>query len=122
MEQFLLWSVGSGSKVTAERLVLQAILGIRLVAGGLLVGFTRPQFAPACVARTSLFPVSIVVVALDFIIVGVLIVRALSCGMLRDIREANAEKERSRALILSIVGFLIWTGVSFAGPYCLGNC
>jgi len=113
IEQFLLWSVAQGSKVTAERLILQAILTIRVVAGGLLVGFTRPEFAPVCVARTSLLPISIVVLALDFIIIGVLIIRALSFGMFRALREARSttHQEQSRALILSLAGFLVWTGV-----------
>lgn len=114
IEQFLLWSVGNGTKVTTERLILQAILGVRIIAGGLLVGFTRPEFGPACVARTSLLPISIIVIALDFIIIGVLIIRALSCGMFRDLRAARSSthREQSRALILIVVGLLVWTGTS----------
>ena len=114
MEQFLLWSVGQGTKVTAERLILQMILGVRLVAGGLLVGFTRPDFAPVCVARTSLMPMSILVITLDFIIIGVLFIRALALGMFRDMREERSStlQEQSKALILNIVGFTVWTGVS----------
>lgn len=103
--------MGNGTKVTVERLVLQAILGIRLVVGGLLVGFTRPDFAPTCVARTSVLPISIVAIALDFIIISVLVIRALSSGMFKDMREANTQIERSRALLMSIGGFALWTGV-----------
>jgi hypothetical protein len=112
LEQFLLWSVGNGTKLTVERLVLQMILGARLVAGGLLVGFTRSEFGPTCVARTSILPISIVVISLDTVIIGVLLIRALSSGMFGDIREANARKERSRALLLTLTGFAVWTGVS----------
>lgn len=114
LEQFLLWSVGNGTKITAERLIMQAILGLRIIAGALLVGFTRPEFAPVCVARTSLLPISIVVIALDFIIIGVLVIRALSYGMFRDLRESRSSthREQSRALILIVGGLLVWTGVS----------
>jgi hypothetical protein len=113
MEQFLLWSVGHGTKLTAERLVLQVILLFRLIAGGLFVGFTRSDFAPACVATTSILPIAIVVLVLDVIIIGVLIIRALSLGMFSDLREKNASarQEQSRALIINIAGFTIWTGV-----------
>jgi hypothetical protein len=114
MEQFLLWSVGHGTKATAERLILQAILGVRLVAGGLLVGFTRPDFAPVCVARTSLMPISILVITLDFVIIGVLFIRALALGMFRDLpdKRSSTLQEQSKALTLTIVGFTVWTGVS----------
>lgn len=92
---------------------MQVILLFRLIAGGLLVGFTRPDFAPACVATTSILPIAIVVLVLDMIIIGVLIIRALSLGMFSDLREKNASarQEQSRALIISIAGFTVWTGV-----------
>ena len=109
IEQFLLWSVGHKTKVTVERLVLQAILGVRVVVGVVLVGFTRPEFAPVCIARTSLLPVGIVVLALDIIIIGVLIIRALSSGIFRV--WSNTPQRQSKALILTIVGFTLWTGV-----------
>ncbi len=113
MEQFLLWSVRHGQKLTTERLVLQVILFFRLIAGGVLVGFTRPDFAPACVARTSVLSVAILVLVLDVIIIGVLIIRALSLGMFRDLREKDSSprQEQSRALIICIAGFTLWTGV-----------
>jgi hypothetical protein len=115
MEQFLLWSVGHRTKLTAERLVLQVILLFRLVAGGLLVGFTRPDFAPVCVARTAVLPIAILVLVLDVVIIGVLMIRALSLGMFRDLREKDSspKQERSRALIISIAVFTVWTGVSY---------
>jgi hypothetical protein len=115
IEQFLLWSVGNGSKATVEQLIMQAILGIRFVAGGLVVGFTRPEFTSACVARTSVLPVAIVAIALDFIIIGVLIVRTLLFGMVRDFREirSRVHQEQSKALVLSVTGLFIWSGVRY---------
>jgi hypothetical protein len=113
IEQFLLWSVEYGQKLTAERMVLQVILLFRLIAGGILVGFTRPDFAPVCVARTSVLPVAILVLVLDVVIIGVLIIRALSLGMFRDLREndSSPRQEQNRALIICIAGFTVWTGV-----------
>lgn len=112
IEQFLLWSVGHGTKLTKERLILQGVLLLRLIGGGLLVGFTRPQFAPTCVATTSVTPIAIVVLALDGLIVGVLLVRAISLGMFGDIRNKKSEKkDQSMALVLSIFGFGLWTAV-----------
>ncbi|KAH7330402.1 hypothetical protein BKA65DRAFT_480553 [Rhexocercosporidium sp. MPI-PUGE-AT-0058] len=120
IEQFLLWSVGHGTKLTAERLILQGILLVRMVGGGVLVGFTRPQFAPVCVAQTMITPLAVVVLALDAIIIGVLMVRAMSLGMFREMREksSSTRQEQSKALILSIVGLGIWTGTSV--PMMLG--
>lgn len=112
MEQFLLWSVGHGTRLTAERMILQGVLLARLVAGGLLVGFTRPQFEPVCVAQTSVTPIAIVVIALDALIFGVLLVRAVSLGMFRDM--GGKEGEQSKALVFSIFGFGFWTAVSLA--------
>ncbi|KAE8453840.1 hypothetical protein EG329_009352 [Mollisiaceae sp. DMI_Dod_QoI] len=117
LEQFLLWSVGHGSRLTVERMMLQGVLLARLVAGGLLVGFTRPQFEPVCIAQTSVLPISIVVLALDAVIIGVLLVRAASLGMFRDMR-GSAVSEQSKALVLSIFGLGFWTAMSV--PMILG--
>jgi len=114
IEQFLLWSVGHGTKLTAERLILQGILLVRIVGGGVLVGFTRPQFKPVCVAQTMITPLAVVVLAVDAIIIGVLMVRAMSLGMFREMREksSSTRQEQSKALIFTIIGLGIWTGVS----------
>jgi hypothetical protein len=114
MEQFLLWSVGHGSKMTTERLILQGVLLLRIVAGGILVGFTRSDFAPTCVARTSILPVGIVVLALDAVIFSVLIARALSLGMFSDMKDKNSSnRQKNRALVFSVIGFGLWTAVGF---------
>ncbi|TVY84663.1 hypothetical protein LSUE1_G001267 [Lachnellula suecica] len=120
VEQYLIWAMGQGTKATAQQMILQGILALRLIAGGLLVGFTRPDFAPVCVARTSVLPTSIVVLALDFIIIGVLIIRAASLGMFGEMggKGSSTRQEQSRALVLSIAGLTLWTGTSV--PMILG--
>lgn len=112
-EQFLFSSIRNDTNGAAGSLIVNAILAVRIVGGGLLVGFTRTQFAPVCVARTSLLPVSIVVVALDFVIIISLIIRASSSGMLGELRGArlSANGEQDRAVVFSMAGFFVWTGV-----------
>ncbi|KAF7949832.1 uncharacterized protein EAE97_003341 [Botrytis byssoidea] len=116
IEQFLLWSIGHGTKITVIRVILQGLLVVRLVVGGVLVGITRPQFSPTCVAETSIIPVAIIVLVMDLIIAGALLVQAGSLGMFGDRREDR--KVQSRALLLVIAGFAVWTGTSV--PMILG--
>ncbi|THV55557.1 hypothetical protein BGAL_0006g00090 [Botrytis galanthina] len=116
IEQFLLWSIGHGMKITVIRAILQGLLVVRLIVGGVLVGITRPQFSPTCVAETSIIPVAIVVLVMDLIIVGALLVQAGSLGMFGDRREDR--KVQSRALLLIIAGFAVWTVTSV--PMILG--
>lgn len=93
---------------------MQGVLFIRLVAAGVVVGFSRPSFEPTCVARTSLLPASISVLAVDLILIGFLIIRAASLGMFSDLRgkESSLKKEQSKAFILTTTGFVLWTAVS----------
>lgn len=112
LEQFLLWSVEQGTKANAGRLILQTVLGIRLIAGGILVGFTRPDFAPVCIARTSVEPLGIVIIVLDFVLIGILLVRAVSLGMFKDMRDSRSStRDQSKGLVLTIIGFTVWTAV-----------
>lgn len=113
IEQFLLWSIGRETKVMAEKFILQGILMIRLVAGCIHVGFIRPEFAPACVPRSSLLPTSIVILALDIIIIGFLLLRACSLGMFSQLndKQSHVKREQSQALILTVTGLTVWTGV-----------
>lgn len=110
VEQFLLWSVGNGTKVTA---VLQVMLFLRLVGGGVLVGFTKPQFAPACVAQIAVPAIPIIIISLDAIIVGVLFILAVSSGMLKGMKgkRSDPRRQQSKALVLSIIGLGLWTMV-----------
>jgi hypothetical protein len=116
IEQFLLWSVGHGAKLTAERLILQAILGFRFIIGLILVGFTRPDFAPVCVAGTSVLPIAIAVIALDVIIIGMLAIRAYLIGLFKGM-QPSSQQEQGKALVLILVGFTLWTGVGFIYYY-----
>lgn len=87
------------------QLALQAVLGIRFVLGAVFVGLTRPDFTPFCVARSSVLPIAVVVIALDGVITAGLAWRAMSMGALG--------KGQKKPLILIILAFALWTGVSF---------
>jgi hypothetical protein len=103
IEQFLLWSIGHGSIPTLSQLILQFALGVRLVIGAVFVGFTRPHFAPVCVARISVLPIAIVVLAFDVVIITGLTIRSMSISA--------PGRGQKKALILIIVAFALWTGV-----------
>ncbi|KAG9231586.1 hypothetical protein BJ875DRAFT_545261 [Amylocarpus encephaloides] len=120
VEQFFLWAMSEGTKTTTQQLVLQATLTIRLIAGGILVGLTRPDFAPVCVAQTSVLPIAITVLALDIVIIGVLMVRAISMGIFSNAKEERKgdQREQGRALSFGLFAFAVWTGTSV--PMILG--
>jgi hypothetical protein len=112
LEQFLFWSLLQRAKLDAGQMILQAILAIRLIAGCTLIGFTRADLSPVCGARNSLKPVAIIVMALDFVIIGFVLVRSATSGMLRDMRDpVSNTRDQSRGLILTVVGLAVWSGV-----------
>ncbi|OWP02957.1 hypothetical protein B2J93_3537 [Marssonina coronariae] len=120
IEQFLLWSVGNVTKLTADRLILQGMLFLRLVAGGLLVGFTRPHPGPVCVARRAVAPIGIVVLVLDGFIVGMLLLRVTLLGNSGNLVQKSADMkwQQRKASIWTVIGLGIWTGTSV--PLILG--
>jgi hypothetical protein len=110
---FLLWSVAHVSKSPAERYLLGALLGIRVLAGGAFTAFVRPQFAPVCIARSDALAPSITVLGLDAVAIGITLIRIFTLGLHRDMQDVRliTKQVQSKALILSTVGFAIWTGV-----------
>jgi hypothetical protein len=116
IEQFFLWAMSQGTKSTTQQYLLQGVLAVRLIAGGVLVGLTRPdapKFSPVCAAHASVLPVAIVVLALDFVIIGASIIRIFSMGVFNDMRVAGKSslREQSKALIFGVLAYAMWTGV-----------
>ncbi|RKF74073.1 hypothetical protein GcM1_241088 [Golovinomyces cichoracearum] len=102
-----------------KRLLLYGTLLIRILGGGVLLGFTLPDFTPTCVARRSNITGSIVVIVLDGLILGILVTNAFL--MLRRDYQRNGSfhvMSRSGASIFGILGFTIWSGTSI--PMILG--
>jgi hypothetical protein len=114
LEQFLLWGVNSGAKMSAEMLVPQALLLVRFVLGAVFVGLSRPQFTPVCTTTSSMLPVAIAVIAVDAVVIFVLAFRFLQVGLVRDIREGRPGMVRGKALLCVLIGLAVWTGVSIA--------
>ena len=111
---FLLWSVGHLTKSRAESYALAALVATRVVVGAIFVGFARPQFAPLCLAQSSMLPASVTVMIVDFIILGVLTVRVFTLGLLAALRDSSSSmrQDQSRGLVYCIGGFFLWTLVS----------
>jgi hypothetical protein len=84
------------------------ILG-RLVAGGVFVGFTRPQTDSFCVAASSELPISIVVISMDAAILLCLISRTLAQNTQLNTESQDA---RRKALFWVMFGLAVWTATS----------
>jgi hypothetical protein len=108
---FLLWSVGHVRKSKSETYGLSALVGIRALLGLIFLGYTRPQFTPVCVARSDMLSVSVIVIALDVIVTGILTIRIFTLGLLETIREVRSttKREQSKALVYCTAGFFLWT-------------
>lgn len=108
---YLLFSIGHETKATTEKYTMGSLVGLRVMAGLVFITFTRPQFAPLCIARSSMPGVSIFAIALDTIIVGVLAIRIIQ---LRSIQNgcSKDKQDQSRALTFVTIGFTIWTASS----------
>lgn len=88
-------------------------MAMRIVAGAISTGFTRPQFVPSCVPRSSFLPVSIAVISIDAVVVGIAAVRVFTLGLFRQARDkglGNTQRQ-SKALSLTTVGFFLWLAV-----------
>ena len=112
IEQYLLWAINSGTKPGASQMIMQTIVGGRFVLGMVFVGLSRPLADPICLPRSSVLPVAIVVVAVDAAIILSLTWMAFSAGLVRHVRGHEEAAPRSKSILLVILGFAIWTGVS----------
>ncbi|KAL7924221.1 hypothetical protein ACQKWADRAFT_23796 [Trichoderma austrokoningii] len=109
VEQFLLWAVNGGIKVSKLSLVLQGGLFLRFIIGAVFVGVQRPQFDPVCVATNLILPIGIVVMVADIAMVMTLGTKAFLAKKSDAIRP---ELSRTNTLILVTVGLGMWTALS----------
>lgn len=106
MQQSLIWTLNNstqGSGVNA--LLAQGFVLVRLVLGGVFVGFQRPQLDALCLARTLVLPTGVVVSVVDVVFVAALLTRVISHGKSWD------GVISGRAALLITVGLGIWTAV-----------
>ena len=121
LEQYLIWAINSGLKKAPDTFVPQAILIIRLIIGGIFVGFQRPQLSPVCQTSTDMTAVGIAVIASDAVMVSILIARACMIGLVQDIREKRPGVQRSKAVVYLIAGLALWTAVGLLSKSQVGS-
>lgn len=108
---YLLFSIGRVTKSASEKYLLGGLVSLRVVIGIVFAVLTRPQFAPLCIAQSSSTAVAIIPIILDVIIIGVVAIRILQLGLMRN-RSSQDRQNQSKALTFVTIGFTIWTATS----------
>ncbi|KAI8680130.1 hypothetical protein NCS57_00292700 [Fusarium keratoplasticum] len=113
VQQSLIWTLNKSTKGSGvDALASQGFVLVRLILGGVFVGFQRPQLGDICLARTSVLPIGIVVSAVDLVFVAALLTRVVSHG------NSWEGVVSGRAALFMTVGLGIWTAASI--PLILG--
>ncbi|KAK3381547.1 hypothetical protein B0H63DRAFT_416347 [Podospora didyma] len=112
IEQYLIWAMNDGTKISPMQMIPQLLILGRFIAGAVFVGFTRPQTDTFCLATSSALPISILVIALDAVILLLLVVRAFSTGLVANIQKGGSGSARSKSFMLVMLGHAIWTATS----------
>lgn len=109
IEQYIHWAQNTGEKVSAVQIIPQVLILGRLVAGGVFVGFARPQTDSFCLAASSELPISIVVVSMDAAIFLCLITRAVAQN---TTFHTDYQASKRKSLFWVMLGLAIWIGTS----------
>ncbi|KAK6709004.1 hypothetical protein SNK04_009948 [Fusarium graminearum] len=113
MQQSLLWTFSAFSLVSLTEVgVMQGLVVLRLILGGIFVGFQRPQLETVCVTMTAVLPVGITVSVTDTAFMAFLLIRVISRGAYSDNQKGAITSNQSRAVAVIVLGFIIWTGTS----------
>lgn len=113
MQQSLIWIFSTLSLVSLTEVgVMQGFIVLRLILGGIFVGFQRPQLETVCVTMTVVLPVGITVSVTDTAFMAFLLMRVISRGANSDSQKGSITSTQSRAVALIVLGYIIWTGVS----------
>ncbi|PHH81056.1 hypothetical protein CDD82_1362 [Ophiocordyceps australis] len=116
--EFIFLAMKKTTRASLGSVFPQLVFLVRFVLGGVYVGVQRPQFKPVCVPVTLVFALAIAVLAMDAFIILMLLVRASSVGIFRDVQDKTFEWRRSRAVLFILLGFAMWTALSI--PMILG--
>lgn len=119
IEQHVLWVISAGAATSAAQYLVTALLAGRFVLGAVFVGLTKSEFNTACVPVTSVMIVGVVVVAMDAVIVVTLFVRAVSVGLFKKMQDGGQASVYGKAVIAILIGFSLWTAVSFVAAWSL---
>ncbi|KAI5467720.1 hypothetical protein BGZ63DRAFT_419407 [Mariannaea sp. PMI_226] len=119
IQQAIIWSLNYHDRVSpTESLIAQGAVPLRFALGIAFVSLQRPQLDNVCVTSTSSLPYGFILLAADFTFTIVILARAISVGLMKDVRHGASGSNRSKAALLMIVAFGIWTGTSV--PLMLG--
>lgn len=109
IEQFLLWALNTGESPSIWQMIPQFVVLGRFAAGAVFTGFTRPQTDTFCVATSSEFPIAVVVIVLDVVIMLLLASKAYSSA--KEMTISDSELARRVSVKLILVGLAVWTAV-----------
>lgn len=110
-EQFLLWRI-KPKKASSGIFVLQALIPVRFIIGGVFIAVQRPQVYPVCIAKNILVPLGIATLVTDALIVCILL--ALIFVIKPSIHSSlqTASLEPAKILTFLTAGFGAWLAVS----------
>ncbi len=118
-EQFLLWRI-KPKKASSGIFVLQALIPVRFIMGGVFVAVQRPQVYPVCVAKNILVPLGIATLVTDALIVFVLL--ALIFVFKSPVQSPSLQTsslEPAKIFTFLTAGFGAWLAVSLPTPLLL---
>jgi len=109
IEQFLLWALNTGEQPSIWQMIPQFVVLGRFIAGAIFTGFTRPQTDTFCVATSPEFPIAVVVIVLDVVIMLLLASKAYAST--KEMTISDSELARRVSVKLILVGLAVWTAV-----------
>ena len=113
-QQFLLWGMNGGVRLSWTTFVPQLAVVCRFVLGGVFVGFQRPDFRPVCVTSTLVMPLGVSLLGVDAIIFFILLAKLTVVG--DNTKKGSEERKRSKVLLIAVGGAGLWTAVCSRGP------
>lgn len=109
-QQFLLWGMNGGVRISWTTFVPQLAVISRFVLGGVFVGFQRSHFHPVCISSTLVLPLGVSLLGVDALIIFVFLAKLMVVG--DNTKKDSEEAKRSRLLLLAVAGAAFWTAVS----------
>ncbi|XWW98813.1 hypothetical protein V2A60_006816 [Cordyceps javanica] len=111
-EQFLLWRIKL-DKRSRGLFVLQVIIFVRFIMGGVLVAVQRPQIYPVCIAKSILVPLGIATLVMDVIIVFILFVLIWAAkASIPTTRIPGSSVMPAKVITFLTSGFAAWLATS----------
>lgn len=112
LEEYLLWAIKHDLRAALGIWLPQILIFLRFILGGILVGVHRPQMAPICVATVLLWQIGVAVAIADATVVLMLLTKASSVGIFRDLKVDGPIGFRARGLTFTTIALGLWIAVS----------